>query len=192
MEGGGRTIPFLAGGYNLLLIAARPPYGALRVVNEYGQQEHSYSTSVTFLDKDKSRLSSSSSAYEHVLLRQLFAYPVNWSSRFYQGDKPQTIAKECILPALSLDSDAIETADPTLSDRLYVFISTNLHQGLTLKDLSAHFGYSERYCSDFFHSTHGRTLLYVLRMLLTPRVLYFISWGCRWHACMRDSCKCSP
>ncbi len=117
------------------------------------EKEHLHSASVIVLDKDKGPLSPSSAADEHALLRELFAYTANWARRFYQGrqnhDKQQ-IAKEFVLRALSPDSDTLATSNPTLSERLHEFIVTHLHQGLTLKDLSEHFGYSEKYCSVFF------------------------------------------
>lgn len=110
-------------------------------------------SSVVVLDKDRGLSPSSGNAYEHALLRELFAYTANWSRRFYRGrqnhDK-QKIAEEFVLRALAPDPDTIETSPSTLSSRLHEFIATHLHQGLTLKDISKHFGYSEKYCSDFF------------------------------------------
>lgn len=44
-----------------------------------------------------------------------------------------------------------------LSKQITVFISGNLHKGLTLKLLAKFLGYSEKYCSDFFQSTMGES-----------------------------------
>ena len=44
-----------------------------------------------------------------------------------------------------------------LSKQITVFISSNLHKGLTLKLLAQFLGYSEKYCSDLFQSTMGES-----------------------------------
>ena len=44
-----------------------------------------------------------------------------------------------------------------LSTQIVVFISSNLHKGLTLKLLAQFLGYSEKYCSDLFQSTMGES-----------------------------------
>ena len=44
-----------------------------------------------------------------------------------------------------------------LSKQITVFMSSNLHKGLTLKLLAQFLGYSEKYCSDLFQSTMGES-----------------------------------
>ena len=44
-----------------------------------------------------------------------------------------------------------------LPKQITLFISSNLHKGLTLKLLAKFLGYSEKYCSDFFQSTMGES-----------------------------------
>lgn len=44
-----------------------------------------------------------------------------------------------------------------LSKQITMFMSSNLHKGLTLKLLAQFLGYSEKYCSDFFQSTMGES-----------------------------------
>ncbi|MDN5940518.1 MAG: AraC family transcriptional regulator [Nitrospira sp.] len=44
-----------------------------------------------------------------------------------------------------------------LSKQITEFISSNLHKGLTLKLLAQFLGYSEKYCSNLFHSTMGES-----------------------------------
>ncbi|MDT7040747.1 AraC family transcriptional regulator [Candidatus Nitronereus thalassa] len=44
---------------------------------------------------------------------------------------------------------------PDLAQQIEVFISTNLHKGLTLKELSKFLGYSEKYCSELFQVKMG-------------------------------------
>lgn len=46
---------------------------------------------------------------------------------------------------------------PPLPVRIGAFMSANLHKGLTLKLLSQHLGYSEKYCSDLFQATMGES-----------------------------------
>lgn len=50
----------------------------------------------------------------------------------------------------SLDTEALST-------KMRLFISDNIHKGVTLKLLSQFLGYSEKYCSDLFHSTMGES-----------------------------------
>ena len=44
-----------------------------------------------------------------------------------------------------------------LSKDIDEFVGRNLHKGLTLKILAEFLGYSEKYCSDLFHSTMGES-----------------------------------
>lgn len=44
-----------------------------------------------------------------------------------------------------------------LSDKIARFIGGNLHKGLTLKILAQFLGYSEKYCSELFHSIMGES-----------------------------------
>jgi AraC-like DNA-binding protein len=50
-----------------------------------------------------------------------------------------------------------------LSGEIAQFISRNLHKGLTLKLLAQFLGYSEKYCSDLFHSTMGESFSHYLK-----------------------------
>lgn len=51
--------------------------------------------------------------------------------------------------------NAQEHVQGTLRDQIRTFMAANLHQGLTLKDLSAFLGYSEKYCSELFLNVMG-------------------------------------
>lgn len=51
--------------------------------------------------------------------------------------------------------EARDHAPTTLRDRIRMFMTDNLHRGLTLKDLSAFLGYSEKYCSELFLKVMG-------------------------------------
>lgn len=84
-----------------------------------------------------------------VLLRELFAYTVNWAKRFYHNRQSHDRQKivEFVSRALVPDARSPATSIP---DQIHEFMVTHLHQGLTLKELSEFLGYSEKYCSDFF------------------------------------------
>ena len=107
--------------------------------------------SVDIVEKDKDSLTPSGPADQDPLLRELFAYTVNWAKRFYRGRQSRDRQKivEFVSRALVLDASP---ASSTLSlpDQIHEFMVTHLHQGLTLKELSEFLGYSEKYCSDFF------------------------------------------
>lgn len=60
---------------------------------------------------------------------------------------------------------ARENAQGTLQDQIRQFMAANLHRGLTLKDLSAFLGYSEKYCSVIFRNIMGASFSDVLKRL---------------------------
>lgn len=117
-----------------------------------GEQRRMRSTSAIIFDKDKNPLSSSGPSDRDTLLRELFAYMVNWAKRFYRGrpnrDRQKVVA--FVSRALLPDACPPETSTPSLPDQIHEFMVTHLHQGLTLKELSEFLGYSEKYCSDYF------------------------------------------
>ncbi len=84
-----------------------------------------------------------------ALLRELFAYTVNWAKRFYHDRQSHDRQKivEFVSRALVPDSCPPTTSIP---DQIHEFMVIHLHQRVTLKELSEFLGYSEKYCSDFF------------------------------------------
>ena len=52
-----------------------------------------------------------------------------------------------------------------LGERIRRFMTDNLHRGLTLKDLSAFLGYSEKYCSELFLKVMGEPFSQWLKQL---------------------------
>lgn len=61
---------------------------------------------------------------------------------------------------------AVQDNAPTmLRHRIRMFMTDNLHQGLTLKDLSAFLGYSEKYCSELFLKVMGEPFSQWLKRL---------------------------
>lgn len=127
-----------------------------------GEQDQRQAASVATPDRDMrapSRLSR-----EAFLMQELFEYTLNWAKRFY------AIRQEAgdVAPGMPESySDTIARAHPTPVHRIHDFIVTHLHQGLSLRDLSEHFGYSEKYCSEFFVSHMGEPFtVYVKRVRL--------------------------
>ena len=110
------------------------------------------SAAVDIVEKNKDALTPSGPADQDPLLRELFAYTVNWAKRFYRGRQSRDRQKIVEFVSRALVLDASSPASPTLSlpDQIHEFMVTHLHQGLTLKELSEFLGYSEKYCSDFF------------------------------------------
>jgi AraC-like DNA-binding protein len=60
---------------------------------------------------------------------------------------------------------AQDHAQATLRERIRIFMTDNLHRGLTLKDLSAFLGYSEKYCSELFLKVMGEPFSQWLKRL---------------------------
>jgi two-component system response regulator YesN len=58
-----------------------------------------------------------------------------------------------------------DNAQMILRERIRIFMSDNLHRGLTLKDLSAFLGYSEKYCSELFLKVMGEPFSRWLKQL---------------------------
>ena len=83
-------------------------------------------------------------------------------------------ARTCVLPVCGIEQDivrpraySVDTYWPhplqdspspgpgTMQHRLQIFLSKHLGQRVTLKDLSAFLGYSQKYCSEFFRLQMG-------------------------------------
>ena len=110
------------------------------------------SASADIVERDKGPLTPSGPADQDALLRELFAYTVNWAKRFYrdrQSHDCQNIV-EFVSRALMPDASSPPSSALSLPNQIHEFMVTHLQQGLTLKDLSEFLGYSEKYCSDFF------------------------------------------
>ena len=117
-----------------------------------GEERHLRSASVIILDTGEDSFTPSGPADKDALLRELFAYTVNWAKRFYRGRPNRERKKiiEFVSRALLPDASPPETSTLSLPDQIHEFMVTHLHQGLTLKELSEFLGYSEKYCSDYF------------------------------------------
>ena len=106
---------------------------------------------------------------EDPLLLELFEYTEQWVKRFYRArqDHDMQHVADFISRGLVPDSNDVPSPDHTLSDQLRTFVVTRLHQGVTLKDVAEHFGYSEKHCSNVFRFHVGESFtIYMKRVRL--------------------------
>ena len=61
--------------------------------------------------------------------------------------------------------DAPEPTQDNLREQIHQFMAANLHRGLTIKDMAAFLGYSEKYCSDVFQAIMGEPFSQYLKRL---------------------------
>ena len=71
------------------------------------------------------------------------------------------------------DNSSFDPED--LSQHITLFISSNLHKGLTLKALAQFLGYSEKYCSDLFQSTMGESFSGYLKRRRTDTAISLLT-----------------
>lgn len=58
--------------------------------------------------------------------------------------------------------------------RIQLFVSSHLHLGLTLKDLSDFLGYSEKYCSEFFRHQLGESFSSYLKRMRIRKAKFLL------------------
>lgn len=107
--------------------------------------------------------------HEDPLILELFEDAENWARRFYRIRQSHDVGyiADFMSRILLPDSNVLSSPHHALSDQIHEFIMTRLHQGVTLKDVSQHFGYSQKYCSNVFRSHMGESFtLYVKRIRL--------------------------
>lgn len=131
------------------------------------EKERKSSTAVVTFDGGD--VPSSGGSHEDTLIQELFEYTMNWAKRFYrirQNYDMQQIAN-LVFRMLAPNSNNLALPYPTLPDQFHEFIVTHLHRGITLKDLSEYFGYSEKYYSKIFTLHMGEPFTnYVKRVRL--------------------------
>jgi AraC-like DNA-binding protein len=93
------------------------------------------------------------------LTAELRRHAPRWADRLSKA-KTEHELLEVVSKLFNLSSALPSAHNPTVdrnsrSEKIARFISRNLHQGLTLKILAQFLGYTEKYCSDLFHSTMG-------------------------------------
>lgn len=76
--------------------------------------------------------------------------------------------------AVTADRDSSPDIE-SLSAKIRLFISDNIHRGVTLKLLSQFLGYSEKYCSDLFHSTMGESFSEYLKHQRLEKATFLLS-----------------
>ncbi len=135
-------------------------------MNTDGKDQRSSASVITL---DEGPFSPPGMNHEDTLIRELFEYTINWAKRFYRIRRDHNMQQinDFVLRALLPNANSLASSYPTLSDQLHEFVVAHLHQGLTLKDLSEHFGYSEKYCSEIFILHMGEPFtIYVKRVRL--------------------------
>jgi AraC-like DNA-binding protein len=96
-----------------------------------------------------------------ILSSELRPHAPQWANRLAQArSKEELLNLVCHLFNLSYlapprKSPALKTE--ALCAQITLYISTNLHRGLTLKLLANFLGYSEKYCSDLFLRLMGES-----------------------------------
>jgi len=98
----------------------------------------------------------------HTLTAELSRYAPQWADRLAQVKSERELLEVVsalfnLAHALNLEDEGTAPHQAPLSIRIHEFMTANLHKGLTLKLLSQFLGYSEKYCSDLFHSTMGES-----------------------------------
>lgn len=63
------------------------------------------------------------------------------------------------------------------AQQIHTFMISHLHQGPTLKDLSLFLGYSEKYCSQLFHTVIGESFRFYLKTLRIERAKFLLQEG---------------
>ena len=101
------------------------------------------------------------------LIREFREYSQNWAVRMNKAgldSKSKTMALQTFDELMSRVQASVK-GPSSLPTRIHEFITSNLHKGLTLQDLSEFLGYSEKYCSELFHTQMGETFsVYIKRV----------------------------
>jgi AraC-like DNA-binding protein len=107
----------------------------------------------------KLSLSHDTSGRIRSLVAELRHRAPEWAERLLRADSEQEFLG--VVSELFNLSHALTPAcedpslDKTMPARINTFMLANLHRGLTLKVLSEHLGYSEKYCSQLFQAAMG-------------------------------------
>lgn len=103
----------------------------------------------------------------HTFSSELRVQSPQWADRLEQVKTEQDLGN-LICDLFNLSHAVIPDHQPpivpqTLAARIAVFISENLHRGITLKVLANFLGYSEKYCSNLFCRVMGEPFSKYLR-----------------------------
>ncbi len=91
------------------------------------------------------------------LRRQAPSWAERLSSAKTDEELLKIVCQLCNLSVALTHSRGFSLNRKDLSKDIAEFVDRNLHKGLTLKLLARFLGYSEKYCSDLFHSTMGES-----------------------------------
>ncbi len=114
-----------------------------------------------------------------VLSSELRPHAPQWADRLAQArSKQELLNLVCHLFNLSYlvtprKSPALKTE--ALCAQITLYISKNLHRGLTLKVLANFLGYSEKYCSDLFHRIMGESFSGYVRQQKVERASFLLT-----------------
>jgi len=97
-----------------------------------------------------------------TLVAELSRYAPQWADRLarVKSERELLAVASALFNLGHVLNSGNENAAPSqapLSTRIHEFMTANLHKGLTLKLLAQFLGYSEKYCSDLFHTTMGES-----------------------------------
>lgn len=110
---------------------------------------------------------------------ELRRYAPQWGERLSSATTERELLEVVcelfkLTSALTPDHDSsVDSED--LSGHITLFISSNLHKGLTLKALAQFLGYSEKYCSDLFQSTMGESFSGYLKRRRTETAISLLT-----------------
>lgn len=103
----------------------------------------------------------------NTLIEEFHHYTKDWAHRLSQIESKEnvnSVSPEVVQEVLTLINGSPTNQSPA-HHRIQLFVSEHMHEGLTLKDLSDFFGYSEKYCSEFFRQQMGESFSSYLRRL---------------------------
>ena len=113
---------------------------------------------------------------EHDFTQELRLYTEKWFQRMSQ--ERQTNELQAIVhkafEKLLIHTFTRETKGNSLPRRIHDFILCNLRHGITLKELSAFLGYSEKYCSELFRNQMGEPFSIYLKRVRIEKAKHLL------------------
>ena len=118
----------------------------------------------------------SSVADHKCLIRELREYMENWGHRMCRtgyARESQAVVWEVFQDLQKQMLGQLKLINP-LPRQIHDFMASNLQNGVTLQDLSAFLGYSEKYCSELFRHHMGESFSVYLKRVKIERVKHLI------------------
>jgi len=115
----------------------------------------------------------------HDITAELRRRAPQWAMRLSQAETEQEFLQTIcelfnLTNAVTPNREALPDTE-SLPAKIRHFISDNIHRGVTLKLLSQFLGYSEKYCSDLFHSTMGEPFSEYLKHRRLEKATFLLS-----------------